>query len=31
MRRFTYDHVLWLLLGAGLPWSEAHKIAAEYK
>lgn len=29
-RRHTYDRVLWLLLGAGLSWREAHEIALEY-
>jgi len=25
----TYDRILWLLLGAGLSWREANKLAQE--
>jgi hypothetical protein len=27
----TYDRALWLLLGAGLSWREAHAIALEFR
>lgn len=26
----TYQRAMWLLTGAGLPWSEAHAIAATF-